>query len=357
MTENFPKGKIRAAQIVVPCADLTSSLEFYVEKLGFRLEMIFPADAPHAAVISGYGLTLRLEESRDAQPLTINLVGDFAAAEHEIVSPDGARVCLIDENPKIEIPEGRQEFVVSTIDSEDAFTVGRARMRYRDLIPNRAGGRFIASHIRIEEGGAVADYAHYHRIRFQMIYCVSGWARLVYEDQGEPFLMRAGDCVLQPPEIRHRVLECSEGFEVVEIGCPAVHETFAEHAFALPNAEINRERIFGNQRFAHHVADGADWKDSQFEGFEERDTRISEATNGLADVKVFRAIADTGFAVKHSGEFLFFFVLNGNLTLSGEEEKSYELKKYDCFVLPAGEGYFIEAKQGAEILGVRLPAK
>jgi uncharacterized protein YjlB len=38
--------------------------------------------------------------------------------------------------------------------------------------------------------------------------------------QGDPFCFHAGDCVLQPPEIRHRVLETSAAFEVVEIGCP-----------------------------------------------------------------------------------------------------------------------------------------
>jgi mannose-6-phosphate isomerase-like protein (cupin superfamily) len=350
------KDKIRAAQIVVPCADLNGALEFYTEKLGFRLEMIFPADAPQAAIISGYGLTLRLEKSDKIYPLTLNLIGDFAG-EGEIVSPDGARIFLIDENGAIEIPEGVQEFVVSTIDGENSWQVGRAGMLYRDLIPNRAGGRFVASHIRIETGGVVADYVHYHRIRFQMIFCVSGWARLVYEDQGEPFVMRAGDCVLQPPEIRHRVLECSAGFEVVEIGCPAVHETLAEHAFDLPNDEVNHERIFGTQRFVHHAADGADWRESSIKGFEERGTEISKATNGLADVRVLRALTDAKFSLRHAGEFLFFFVLNGALTLFDDGEKTYHLKKYDCFVLPAEKEYFIEATNGAEILRVRLPTE
>ena len=127
-------------------------------------------------------------------------------------------------------------------------------MQYRDLIPSRLGGRFIASHIRIPDGGPVPDYVHFHHIRFQMIYCKAGWARLVYEDQGEPFLFHAGDCVLQPPEIRHRVLEASDGLEVIEIGCPAVHETFADHAMTLPTPHLLPERDFGGQRFVRHVA-------------------------------------------------------------------------------------------------------
>src|SRR5690349_7367988 len=102
-------------------------------------------------------------------------------------------------------------------------------MRYRDLLPGRQGGRFIASAIRIDQGGPVPDYVHYHRVRFQLLYCVRGWVRVVYEGQGDPFVMAPGDCVLQPPRIRHRVLESSPGLEVIEVAGPAEHETLADH--------------------------------------------------------------------------------------------------------------------------------
>eukprot|EP01052_Picozoa_sp_SAG31_P001309 SAG31_NODE_44_length_31168_cov_16.507290_19_plen_124_part_00 len=59
---------------------------------------------------------------------------------------------------------------------------------------------------------------HFHRVAFQIIYCLKGWVRLSYEGQGPPFVLRAGDCVLQPPTIRHRVLESGDGLEVVELG-------------------------------------------------------------------------------------------------------------------------------------------
>lgn len=116
-------------------------------------------------------------------------------------------------------------------------------MEYRDLIPDRQGGRFIASHIRIPQGGPVPDYVHYHKIRFQMIFCVRGWVRLVYEDQGPPIVIEAGDAVLQPPEIRHRVLECSEGFEA-EVASPAEHETWLDHELGLPTPAVRRDRDF-----------------------------------------------------------------------------------------------------------------
>ena len=251
------KDRIRSAQIVLPCADFNRSLEFFVERLGFRVEMIYPADAPSTAVVSGYGTTLRLESSKENQPLTLRLVGDFQEFDlpREITSPDGVCVVLTDADSPIEIPDGTQQFVLTTLDDENSWSEGRARMLYRDLIPGRLGDRFVASHISIPEGGEIPDYVHYHKVRFQMIYCISGWARLVYENQGEPFLMNAGDCVLQPPEIRHRVLESSEKFEVLEIGCPAIHETFADRELNLPNETIAPEKIYGGQRFLHHVAE------------------------------------------------------------------------------------------------------
>ena len=38
-------------------------------------------------------------------------------------------------------------------------------------------------------------------------------------------MLRAGDCVIQPPLIRHRVLESSDHLQVIEIGVPAEHVT------------------------------------------------------------------------------------------------------------------------------------
>lgn len=347
------KDKISSAQIVVPCKNFNRSLEFFTEKLGFRVEMIFPADSPSTAVISGFGVNLRLEHSDEIQPLTIHLVGDFAAETgREIYSPDGVRIILVNDKTDVEIPATTNEFVVSTLENKNAWSVGRAGMLYRDLIPSRLGGGFVASHISIPEGGEVPDYVHFHKVRFQMIYCISGWAKLVYEDQGEPFVMNSGDCVLQPPKIRHRVLETSDNFEVLEIGCPAIHETFADHELPLPNDMFAPERVFGNQRFVHHIAEKAVWKRAEFDGFETRDTRIFEATNGLADVRIFRADTDAKFVVKHSDEFLFFFILKGNLRLSDNEDGIYQLKAGASFVLPNGAEYYIEAEKGCEMIRI-----
>jgi quercetin dioxygenase-like cupin family protein len=355
---------IRVAEIVIPCPNLAADLQFFTERLGFKVNLIFPADAPATAVISGHGLMLRLIASKDAgnqTPLLLRLLCDLQAlppgTPDELIAPGGTRIQLVEAQSPVIIPAGTQEFVVSH-GGKDHWGVGRAGMQYRDLIPSRLGGRFVASHIRIPVGGPVPDYVHFHKVRFQMIFCKTGWARLVYEDQGEPFLLNAGDCVLQPPEIRHRVLEASTGLEVIEIGCPAIHETFADHNMTLPTGRTLPDRLYGDQRFVRHVAANATWRPWRLPGFEARDIGITAATNGLAGVHVVRptdgALVN---APAHGGEFLFLFVLAGTLNLSGPQLGDHVLVAGDSVVLPAEAPYALAAKQDCEFLEVKLPAE
>ena len=142
---------------------------------------------------------------------------------------------------------------------ESEWTVGRAGMLYRDLTPDNLKAQAIVSHIRLSFDGEVPDYVHYHKVEFQAIYCLKGRIKVVYEDQGPPFWLKPGDCVLQPPEIRHRVLECEANSEVIEVTMPAEHETWADHEIELPTNELDPDRVFRTQKFvklsAHNVAD------------------------------------------------------------------------------------------------------
>jgi len=116
-------------------------------------------------------------------------------------------------------------------------------MLYRDLLPSRVGGNLMVSHIRIPNGGPVPDMVHFHSIRFQLIFCLKGWVKLVYEDQGNPFILSAGECVTQPPEIRHRVLECSDNLEVIEVAHPSSHLTTIDHDMQLPTGNFRPDRV------------------------------------------------------------------------------------------------------------------
>ena len=111
---------------------------------------------------------MRLERGADHPPATLVLRRDGAA--ERLTAPNGTRIEFVPAHPPMEMPELRPRFLVTRA-ADAAWHAGRAGMAYRDLIPDRLGGRFIASHIRIHAGGPVPDYVHYHAVRFQMIYC------------------------------------------------------------------------------------------------------------------------------------------------------------------------------------------
>ena len=286
---------------------------------GARLDIIWPADEPHSAMLTHEDKTIRLTSRPDAPPPPL-----LAA-----------------------LPEFRPEFIVTHADT--ASGAGRAGMLYRDLIPSRLGGRYIASHITIAEGGPVADWVHFHRIAVQLICVRKGWVRVVYEDQGAPFVMAAGDMVLQPPGIRHRVLESAPGLEVVEITCPASHETFADHEMTLPNGGSDATRDYEGQLFLHHVAAASQW--TPWHGAEAQETGLRDATGGQAEARLVRPAASPVVAVPaHDGEFalphelVFGFVLEGSARL--EHGEGHELGPADSFVIPPGKAWRMSEMSG-----------
>ncbi len=353
--DDKPPGRIRTAEIVLPCAELQPTLDFFVGRLGFRLERISPADDPRTALISGHGLRIELRRGGAGPPGTLRLHCDDPLAlgqgAREIHAPNGTRIELAEKSRALVIPAGRQELVVGRAAGAGSVS-GRAGMRYRDLIPGRLGGRFIASLIQISDAGPVPDHVHFHNVRFQMIYCAMGWVRVVYEDQGPPFVLAAGDCVLQPPRIRHRVLESSAGLEVIEISCPAEHDTYLDHELELPTATLRPDRDFDGQHFTRHVAGSP-------AGLEKsRDLGLAAATARLAGARVIRAPGAELAARKwrHDGELLFVYLLAGRLALLGATPGELCLDKGDSLVLPAGlDCVLASLSDDLEFLEVRLP--
>lgn len=367
MDENRGPGEIQAAEVVLPCAELGPTLAFFTERLGFRVALIFPADAPAVAVIAGHGVRLRLDSGATGAPGSLRLLcrdpAAIAGGSSELVAPNGTRVELVASDPPLRLPPLQAAFVLTRL-ADGLWSSGRAGMRYRDLIPDRQGGRFIASHIRIAEGGPVPDYVHFHRVRFQMIFCLKGWVRVVYEDQGPPFVLRPGDAALQPPRIRHRVLECSPGLEVLELSCPAEHETLADLDLPLPTPELRPDRDFGGQRFVRHEAARAAFAPWRVPGFEACDLGIAAATAGLAGAHVVRRhrgpsrneASDVPLD-EHSAELLFSFVLGGSTTLHAGGRPPDRLAPGDAFVIPPGLAHALRAcSPDLEVLEVALPA-
>ena len=229
-------------------------------------------------------------------------------------------------------------------------------MQYRDLIPSRLGGSIIASHIRIPDGGPVPDMVHFHKVGFQLIFCYRGWVDVVYEDQGGPIRLTAGDCFIQPPEIRHRVLEASDGIEVIEIGVPAEHITEIDHDMVLPTPFLRPEREWQGQRFVHNVAKDAKWEDFRLPGYVCRDTTISRNTKGVAGVQVVRKGKGRPVWATHDADILFGFVMEGAVTLEGDGKEPFRLMAGDAFVIPpAMRTCWSEPSDDVEILEVTLP--
>jgi mannose-6-phosphate isomerase-like protein (cupin superfamily) len=341
-----PGAGIRAAEVVLPCDELDATLAFFTERLGFRVALVFPADAPRVAVVIGHGLRVRLERGAASGPGTLrlaladpNLLGRGAT---ELLAPNGTRIVLAEADPTIVTPPLQPSFVLTRARDAPDHGAGRAGMLYRDLVPGRQGGYLIASHILVPEGGPVPDYVHFHRVRFQLIYCYRGWVRVVYEDQGPSFVMQPGDCVLQPPGIRHRVLECAAGLEVIEVSSPAEHETLGDLELTLPTPKLRPSREFGGQRFARHEASRASVAPWRLAGFEARDLGIGAATSRLAKASVVRpARAGSGreprpaAATAETPALRFFFVLEGSATLECRDRGPERVETGDAFVVPA----------------------
>lgn len=94
---------------------------------------------------------------------------------------------------------------------------------YRDLgIATATNGDYVAHIIRANGKTAASDVQqwHVHDCTFQFVQVLEGWATFEYEGEGQKTI-RKGDTVLQPPGIKHREIECSKDFSVLEIVAPA----------------------------------------------------------------------------------------------------------------------------------------
>jgi quercetin dioxygenase-like cupin family protein len=349
------------AEVCLPTQDLRGDIGFFNNVLGMRMDKIYPADDPAVAVFSGHGLSVRLDAAGEGGAGQVLIrtedPSEFADGARTLVSPGGTNVTIEDLHEPVVMPETIHSFVVRRLKDQAPWVIGRAGMHYRDLIPDRLGGSIIASHIRIPDGGPVPDMVHYHTVGFQLIFCYRGWVDLVYEDQGEPFRLHAGNCVIQPPEIRHRVLFASDNIEVIEIGVPAEHVTTIDHDMELPNGPANPDRVFGGQRFVHHKAEEAVWAPFRVPGLQSRDTTIAAHTKDVAGVHVIRAGEGAPVWSKHSTDILFTFVMEGTMVLEGEGRDPYPLEAGDAFVIPPDmKTRYAEPSADLELLEVSLPA-
>ena len=131
------------------------------------------------------------------------------------------------------MPDGNpitSNFIVNRA-QDNPFVSGGLRVyrEYRDLGIDAATNGAIKAHIihttqPCPEGGSGA---HYHELAFQMVLVLvlAGRSRVLwFEDEGE-IEFEKGDCWIQPPTIRHNVLDYSDDYEMLEITLPAQYTT------------------------------------------------------------------------------------------------------------------------------------
>ena len=119
------------------------------------------------------------------------------------------------------------EFVHSQADKADWTPGLREIFDYRDLgFKDATNGDYVA-HIIKANGKTQNDEVqqwHLHECAFQFVLVLNGSATFEYEGEGVRTI-RKGDAINQRPWIKHREIECSPDFEVLEIVSPANFKT------------------------------------------------------------------------------------------------------------------------------------
>jgi mannose-6-phosphate isomerase-like protein (cupin superfamily) len=125
-------------------------------------------------------------------------------------------------------PKRSQRFTVNHLNEADFKSQGLRRYaQYRDLGIAAATDGMVQAHVirfvppcRPEE----VSKLHTHDVDFQMIYVLKGSMTSEFEGQGA-VTMRQGSCWIQPPRIKHKVLDYSDDCQVLEIVLPADFKT------------------------------------------------------------------------------------------------------------------------------------
>jgi mannose-6-phosphate isomerase-like protein (cupin superfamily) len=120
------------------------------------------------------------------------------------------------------------KFVKSKLRNEDFKPDGlRSYAHYRDLGVKHATHGMALAHVVRFKGKCepkVVSKSHLHEADFQMIYVLKGSITTEIEGHGV-HKMEAGDSWLQPHGVVHKVLDYTDGCEVLEIVMPANFRT------------------------------------------------------------------------------------------------------------------------------------
>jgi hypothetical protein len=122
----------------------------------------------------------------------------------------------------------KQRVAVSHHREEDFKADGlRAYATYRDLGFADATSGLAQAHVIRLIGPCDPDEVsklHFHDVEVQMVYVLKGWVKTYMEGQGET-LMEEGSAWIQPPRIKHLIMDYSDDVELLEVILPAEFKT------------------------------------------------------------------------------------------------------------------------------------
>ncbi len=124
----------------------------------------------------------------------------------------------------------KQTFHISHLKDED-FKTGIGLRSYaasRDMGFAEATGGLAQVHVnrRAKPFNAKdVSIPHFHDVLFHMVYVLKGTAKCEFEGYGV-CEVREGSCWIQPPGIKHVILDYSDDYEIMEVILPAQYDTF-----------------------------------------------------------------------------------------------------------------------------------
>lgn len=136
-----------------------------------------------------------------------------------------------DETLEVKLRWPKQVFHVSHLKGDEDFVVGAGLRSYaasRDLGFAEATNGLAQVHVnrRAKPFNAKdVSIPHFHDVLFHMVYVLKGWSKCEFEGYGV-CEMREGSCWIQPPGIKHVILDYSMDYEILEIILPAKYDTF-----------------------------------------------------------------------------------------------------------------------------------
>ena len=122
----------------------------------------------------------------------------------------------------------KQRIAISHHREQDFKADGlRSYAKYRDLgFAAATQGLAHAQVIRLIGPCDPAEVSklHFHDLDFQMVYVLKGWVKTYMEGQGET-VMQQGSAWIQPPRIKHLIMDYSDDVELLEVVLPAEFKT------------------------------------------------------------------------------------------------------------------------------------